>query len=107
MAMGMPYGLQAMLKEGHKHLSGLEEAVSCWAGRVGGLPPRVQAGEAHLSYSSAARGPARATRFPPDTPHNTNKWRAWWPQGRRRRSPHCQLPGRNLPLLTRPAARRC
>lgn len=25
--MGMPYGLQAMLKEGHKHLSGLEEAV--------------------------------------------------------------------------------
>lgn len=26
-AMGMPYGLQAMLKEGHKHLSGLEEAV--------------------------------------------------------------------------------
>jgi len=27
MAMGMPYGLQAMLKEGHKHLSGLEEAV--------------------------------------------------------------------------------
>ncbi|KAL4858422.1 T-complex protein 1 subunit theta [Chlorella vulgaris] len=27
MAMGMPYGLQSMLKEGHKHLSGLEEAV--------------------------------------------------------------------------------
>mmetsp|Transcript_31717 Transcript_31717/g.57630 ORF Transcript_31717/g.57630 Transcript_31717/m.57630 type:complete len:543 (-) Transcript_31717:57-1685(-) len=27
MAMGMPYGLQAMLKEGHKHYSGLEEAV--------------------------------------------------------------------------------
>jgi T-complex protein 1 subunit theta len=27
MAMGMPYGLQAMLKEGHKHMSGLEEAV--------------------------------------------------------------------------------
>lgn len=27
MAMGMPYGLQAMLKEGHKHLSGLDEAV--------------------------------------------------------------------------------
>lgn len=26
-AMGLPYGLQAMLKEGHKHLSGLEEAV--------------------------------------------------------------------------------
>ena len=25
--MGMPYGLQAMLKDGHKHLSGLEEAV--------------------------------------------------------------------------------
>ncbi|GAB4819631.1 hypothetical protein N2152v2_006677, partial [Parachlorella kessleri] len=25
--MGLPYGLQAMLKEGHKHLSGLEEAV--------------------------------------------------------------------------------
>ena len=24
---GLPYGLQAMLKEGHKHLSGLEEAV--------------------------------------------------------------------------------
>ena len=24
---GMPYGLQAMLKDGHKHLSGLEEAV--------------------------------------------------------------------------------
>ncbi len=23
----MPYGLQSMLKEGHKHLSGLEEAV--------------------------------------------------------------------------------
>lgn len=23
----MPYGLQAMLKEGHKHISGLEEAV--------------------------------------------------------------------------------
>ena len=23
----MPYGLQAMLKEGHKHLTGLEEAV--------------------------------------------------------------------------------
>ncbi|GKV20268.1 hypothetical protein SLEP1_g30421 [Rubroshorea leprosula] len=22
-----PYGIQAMLKEGHKHLSGLEEAV--------------------------------------------------------------------------------
>jgi T-complex protein 1 subunit theta len=26
-AMGMPYGLQSMLKEGYKHLSGLEEAV--------------------------------------------------------------------------------
>ena len=25
--MGLPYGLQAMLKEGHKHLSGLQEAV--------------------------------------------------------------------------------
>ncbi len=25
--MGMPYGLQAMLKEGHKHFSGLDEAV--------------------------------------------------------------------------------
>ena len=25
--MGMPYGLQSMLKEGYKHLSGLEEAV--------------------------------------------------------------------------------
>jgi hypothetical protein len=25
--MGTPYGLQAMLKEGHKHFSGLEEAV--------------------------------------------------------------------------------
>lgn len=24
---GLPYGLQAMLKEGHKHLSGLQEAV--------------------------------------------------------------------------------
>ena len=27
MAMGLPYGLQSMLKEGHKHFSGLEEAV--------------------------------------------------------------------------------
>jgi len=27
MAMGMPYGLQSMLKEGHKHFSGVEEAV--------------------------------------------------------------------------------
>lgn len=27
MAGGLPYGLQAMLKEGHKHYSGLEEAV--------------------------------------------------------------------------------
>lgn len=27
MATGMPYGLQAMLKEGHKHFSGVEEAV--------------------------------------------------------------------------------
>lgn len=27
MAMGLPYGLQAMLKDGHKHFSGLEEAV--------------------------------------------------------------------------------
>jgi len=27
MTTGMPYGLQSMLKEGHKHLSGLEEAV--------------------------------------------------------------------------------
>lgn len=27
MAGGMPYGLAAMLKEGHKHLSGLDEAV--------------------------------------------------------------------------------
>lgn len=27
MAMGMPYGLQAMLKEGHKHFSGVDEAV--------------------------------------------------------------------------------
>eukprot|EP00879_Flechtneria_rotunda_P006004 GHRR01006316.1.p1 GENE.GHRR01006316.1~~GHRR01006316.1.p1 ORF type:complete len:543 (+),score=202.26 GHRR01006316.1:701-2329(+) len=27
MTMGMPYGLQAMLKEGHKHFSGVEEAV--------------------------------------------------------------------------------
>ena len=26
-SMGMPYGLQAMLKEGHKHFSGVEEAV--------------------------------------------------------------------------------
>lgn len=25
--MGTPYGLQSMLKEGHKHYSGLEEAV--------------------------------------------------------------------------------
>jgi hypothetical protein len=25
--MGMPYGLQSMLKDGHKHLSGVEEAV--------------------------------------------------------------------------------
>lgn len=24
---GMPYGLQALLKDGHKHLSGLDEAV--------------------------------------------------------------------------------
>ena len=27
MAMGLPYGLQAMLKEGHKHFSGVDEAV--------------------------------------------------------------------------------
>lgn len=27
MATGMPYGLQAMLKDGHKHFSGLQEAV--------------------------------------------------------------------------------
>ncbi len=27
MSGGMPYGLQSMLKEGHKHMSGLEEAV--------------------------------------------------------------------------------
>jgi T-complex protein 1 subunit theta len=27
MATGLPYGLQAMLKEGHKHFSGVEEAV--------------------------------------------------------------------------------
>lgn len=27
MGTGMPYGLQAMLKEGHKHFSGVEEAV--------------------------------------------------------------------------------
>lgn len=25
--MGMPYGMQAMLKDGHKMMSGLEEAV--------------------------------------------------------------------------------
>lgn len=24
---GLPYGLQSMLKDGHKHISGLEEAV--------------------------------------------------------------------------------
>lgn len=27
MAMGMPYGMQSMLKDGHKIMSGLEEAV--------------------------------------------------------------------------------
>jgi hypothetical protein len=27
MAMGMPYGLQSMLKEGHKFFSGVDEAV--------------------------------------------------------------------------------
>lgn len=27
MALGMPYGMQAMLKDGHKIMSGLEEAV--------------------------------------------------------------------------------
>jgi hypothetical protein len=27
MATGMPYGLQAMLKDGHKHFSGLQDAV--------------------------------------------------------------------------------
>lgn len=27
MALGMPYGMQSMLKDGHKILSGLEEAV--------------------------------------------------------------------------------
>lgn len=27
MALGTPYGLQAMLKEGHKTFSGVEEAV--------------------------------------------------------------------------------
>lgn len=26
-AVGMPYGLQAMLKEGHKQFSGVDEAV--------------------------------------------------------------------------------
>ena len=26
-SMGMPYGLQAMLKDGHKHFSGVDEAV--------------------------------------------------------------------------------
>ena len=26
-AMGVPYGLQAMLKDGHKHFSGVDEAV--------------------------------------------------------------------------------
>ncbi len=25
--MGMPYGFSSMLKEGHKHFSGIEEAV--------------------------------------------------------------------------------
>lgn len=25
--VGLPYGIQSMLKEGHKHLSGLDEAV--------------------------------------------------------------------------------
>jgi T-complex protein 1 subunit theta len=25
--MGLPYGLQAMLKEGHKHFAGVDEAV--------------------------------------------------------------------------------
>jgi T-complex protein 1 subunit theta len=25
--MGLPYGLQSMLKEGHKHFSGVDEAV--------------------------------------------------------------------------------
>ena len=27
MATGMPYGLQAMLKDGHKHMQGVDEAV--------------------------------------------------------------------------------
>lgn len=26
-SMGMPYGLQSMLKEGHKHFSGINEAT--------------------------------------------------------------------------------
>jgi T-complex protein 1 subunit theta len=26
-SMGMPYGLQSMLKEGHKHFSGLSDAT--------------------------------------------------------------------------------
>lgn len=92
MAMGMPYGLQAMLKEGHKTFSGVEEAVmknidACkglaaitrtslgpnggWGvGREGPHPPRRGAPPigAPARVARPGRGPSDLAPSPPPPP---------------------------------------
>lgn len=63
--MGMPYGLQAMLKEGHKHFSGVEEAVM----------KSVEACKAISKCTRTSLGPTGESDYFEDTESQQNQHR--------------------------------
>jgi len=61
---GMPYGLQAMLKEGHKHFSGLDEAVY----------KNIEAGKQLSQIAKTSMGPnGKGAEVHAGTRHNGKK----------------------------------
>lgn len=69
--MGMPYGLQAMLKEGHKHFSGVEEAVM----------KSVEACKAISKCTRTSLGPTgESDYFEEESTESTSKGRGWGDQ---------------------------
>ena len=66
--MGMPYGLQAMLKEGHKHFSGVEEAVM----------KSVEACKAISKCTRTSLGPTGESDYFEDTANRINIERKGW-----------------------------
>ena len=86
--MGMPYGLQAMLKEGHKHFSGVEEAVM----------KSVEACKAISKCTRTSLGPTGESDYfeTPESTESTSKGRGWGDQRTKTRDGNDFPPPRGL-----------